>query len=156
MSRNAGDLTSPGSTMGTMGYMSPEQARGDELDARSDLFSLGAVIYEMATGTRAFTGKTGIAIADAILHKAPVPPGRVNPAVPPELERIINHTLEKDRDERCQSAAELRAQLKRLKRETESGKSVVAAVPQKRAGSKKSAWLAIAGVALLAMTAVGA
>ncbi|MCU1284901.1 MAG: serine/threonine protein kinase with repeat [Acidobacteriales bacterium] len=156
MTGSPGDLTSPGSTMGTMGYMSPEQAHGEELDARSDIFSLGAVIYEMATGTRAFTGKTGIAIADAILHKAPVLPGRVNPAVPPELDRIIEHTLEKDRDERCQSAAELRAQLKRLKRETESGKNVAATVPQKRARSKNLAWIAIAAVAVLAITAVGA
>jgi serine/threonine protein kinase len=152
MTGTAVDLTSPGSTMGTMGYMSPEQARGDELDERSDLFSLGAVLYEMATGARAFTGKTSIAIADGILNKAPIPAMRVNPSVPPELERIIDHALEKDRDERCQSAAELRAQLKRLKRETESGKSVTA-TPRK-SGNQNKVWLAAGAVVVLALIVV--
>jgi serine/threonine protein kinase/Tfp pilus assembly protein PilF len=154
MTAKPGDLTTPGSTMGTMGYMSPEQATGEELDARTDIFSLGAVMYEMATGARAFTGKTNIAIADAILHKTPVPATKLNHAVPAELERIINSTLEKDRDERCQSAAELRAQLKRLKRETESGKSFTAT--PRNSGSKSKIWIAAAALVFVALIAIAA
>ncbi|MFI5095044.1 MAG: protein kinase, partial [Candidatus Acidiferrales bacterium] len=119
-------LTSPGTTMGTMSYMSPEQARGEELDARTDLFSFAAVLYEMATGRMAFPGNTAAIVHEAILNRAPVPVGRLKPELPLKLEEITNKALEKDRKLRYQSAAEIRTDLQRLKRDTESARLPVA------------------------------
>ena len=145
-------LTSPGTAMGTVAYMSPEQVRGQELDSRTDLFSLGAVLYEMCTGTLPFRGDTSAMIFHAILERAPTAPVRLNPDVPAELERILNKALEKDRDVRYQSPADLRADLKRLKRETESSRVAVLPVPSTSKLGRRLLW---GGLALLALVAIG-
>jgi len=125
-------LTTPGTAMGTLAYMSPEQARGEELDARTDLFSFGAVLYEMATGQPAFSGATTAVIHDAILNRAPASLVRLNPELPAKLEEFIGKALEKDRKLRYQTASDLRADLQRLKRDTESGRAAVAPVYDRR------------------------
>ncbi len=157
----AAHLTSPGVAMGTVAYMSPEQARGENLDARTDLFSLGTVLYEMTTGKRAFDGPTSAVIFNAILAQNPVPASRLNPEVPLDLDRMINRLLEKERDLRYQSAADLRSELKRLRRDTTSGRSAAvpaatgtqpAAIPPAHARKR---WPAVLGAAIILAAIAG-
>ncbi len=118
-------LTSPGVAVGTVAYMSPEQVRGENLDARSDLFSFGVVLYEMATGVMAFPGNTSGIIFDGILNREPVPPVRLRPALLPRMEEIIHKALEKQKELRYQHASEMRTDLRRLKRDSESGRTAL-------------------------------
>ncbi len=148
-------LTNPGTAVGTVAYMSPEQVRGKELDPRTDLFSFGVVLYEMATGTVPFQGETTGVISESILNRAPTAPVRLNPELPQRLEEIITKALEKDRDVRYQSAAELRADLKRLRRDTESGRSavVMSASPAKPWRPHPALWAVLGLVVILGIGA---
>jgi serine/threonine protein kinase/Tol biopolymer transport system component len=148
-------LTTPGSALGTVAYMSPEQALGKEMDARTDLFSFGAVLYEMATGVLPFPGQTSAGVFDSILNKEPLPVSRINSRVPDELERVIRKSLEKDRDTRYQSAAELRADLKRVKRDTDSARLIASsATLRSEPWSKRWQVWAIATMAAAILAAV--
>ena len=151
-------LTSPGATVGTIAYMSPEQAKGKELDARTDLFSFGAVLYEMATGTSPFRGDTSALIFNAILERVPIPAIRLNPDLPAKLEDVINRALEKDRELRHQHASDMRAELQRLKRDTESGRMPTAEVELRSTARTKASgptrfWILI-GIAVAAVALV--
>lgn len=144
-------LTSPGTAIGTISYMSPEQVRAKQLDARTDLFSFGAVLYEMATGVLPFRGESSGTIFDSILNRDPVPPLRLNPDLPPKLEEVVKKALEKDQNLRYQHASEIRTDLQRLKRDTESGKTVLTAAPSAHWSRRKSV---LATIGALAVTVI--
>jgi serine/threonine protein kinase len=149
-------LTSPGSTVGTVAYMSPEQVKGKELDSRTDLFSFGAGLYEMCTGTLPFRGDTSGLIFESILNRTPAPMVRLNPDTPSKLEEIISKCLEKDRNMRYQHASDIRTDLQRLKRDTESGKTVASGTAVPRWSRQTSLISAIALASVVALIAVGA
>ena len=144
METMAGELTSPGAAMGTVSYMSPEQARGQLVDARTDLFSVGTVLYQMACGVLPFTGDTSAVVFDSILNRDPKPVEQVNPSVPPEFSRILSKLLEKDRSLRCQTATELKTDLNRLKRDLDSGSKRAAELSETKSGASKSAVKSVA------------
>src|ERR1700693_6098860 len=148
LTQEALQLSTPGAAMGTLAYMSPEQARGKELDARTDIFSFGLVLYEMATGKQAFSGSTSAEIFDAVLNHAPVAPVRLNPEIPAELERVINKAVEKSPDLRYKHTADLRSDLQRLKRDTESGYTAFGTIEAglKPATTSTGRWMAIAAI----------
>jgi tetratricopeptide (TPR) repeat protein/predicted Ser/Thr protein kinase len=150
--QEAQQLSTPGAAIGTLAYMSPEQARGKELDGRTDIFSFGLVLYEMATGKPAFSGSSSAELVDALLNRAPVPPVRLNPGIPAELEHVINKALEKSPELRYQSAADLRSDLQRLKRDTESGHTAIASAGSGVKPAAKSTgrrWMAITAAAVV-------
>src|SRR6201987_4356176 len=143
-------LTRPGAAIGTLTYMSPEQVRGEPLDARTDLFAFGVVLYEMVTGVQPFRGETSGVIANAILERAPVPPVRLNPDLPPKLEEVINKALEKDRKLRYQNAGDIRTDLQRLKRDSDSGRATVAEAGAGMKPARKSPrWATLTGASIL-------
>ena len=155
-SEDAEHLTSPGSTLGTVSYMSPEQVRAKELDARTDLFSFGVVLYEMATGTLPFRGESSGLIFESILNRAPVAVVRLNPGVPPKLEDIINKALEKDRNLRYQHAADIRTDLQRLKRDTDSTRTVAIPASREKSLKRSKLWVVLAVcIAAMGPAAVG-